>query len=138
VALTTSAYGIFFDTTPPGTRLGVISGFMNGSAAQQWADASHDDRRAQVLADIARALGSQALSPSDFVENNWNREPWSQGGYSCIPSTGALTSLNATLDAPEGRIHWAGSDISPEWSGYVEGALRSGERVANEILSSPR
>jgi monoamine oxidase len=30
-------------------------------------------------------------------------------------------------------VHWAGSDTSEIWNGYVEGALQAGLRAANEV-----
>ena len=35
---------------------------------------------------------------------------------------------------PIGRIHWAGTETSEKWMGYVDGAIRSGERAAAEVL----
>ena len=32
-----------------------------------------------------------------------------------------------------GHIHWEGTETAIEWSGYMEGAVRSRERVATEI-----
>jgi monoamine oxidase len=29
-----------------------------------------------------------------------------------------------------GRIHWAGAECSPQWNGYMEGAVGSGEAAA--------
>ena len=36
---------------------------------------------------------------------------------------------------PVGRIHWAGTETSTYWNGYMDGAVRSGERAAAEALS---
>ena len=33
-----------------------------------------------------------------------------------------------------GRIHWAGTETSTYWNGYMDGAVRSGERAAAEVL----
>ena len=41
----------------------------------------------------------------------------------------ALTSTGTTLREPVGRIHFAGTETATEWTGYIEGALESGERV---------
>jgi monoamine oxidase len=46
---------------------------------------------------------------------------------------GVLTTLGPALCAPVGRIHWAGTETSPIWSGYIEGAIRSGERASAEV-----
>lgn len=34
------------------------------------------------------------------------------------------------------RVHWAGAETSPVWCGYMEGAVRSGDRAAGEVLDS--
>jgi len=39
------------------------------------------------------------------------------------------------LREPVGRIHWAGTETAVEWTGYMEGAVQSGERAAAEILA---
>jgi monoamine oxidase len=33
-------------------------------------------------------------------------------------------------------IHWAGSETSEVWPGYMDGAVRSGERAASEVLEA--
>ena len=55
----------------------------------------------------------------------------------------AVADLDEHLDAaygaanrrPVGRIHWAGTETSTYWNGYMDGAVRSGERAAAEALS---
>ena len=49
---------------------------------------------------------------------------------------GALTNYGVALRAPFGRIHWAGSERATEMHGLIEGAVRSGERAADEVLSA--
>jgi len=41
---------------------------------------------------------------------------------------------SASMREPIGRIHWAGTETSEKWMGYVDGAIRSGERAAAEVL----
>ena len=48
---------------------------------------------------------------------------------------GVLTDYGHTLRAPVGRIHWAGAETSDYWNGYMDGAVRSGERAAREALT---
>jgi monoamine oxidase len=47
---------------------------------------------------------------------------------------GAWTSFGDALRAPIGRIHWAGAETSTVWNGYMDGAVRSGVRAAEEAL----
>jgi Flavin containing amine oxidoreductase len=35
----------------------------------------------------------------------------------------------------EARIHWGGTETAETWNGYMDGAVRSGEHAAHEVLS---
>ncbi|MCH7910080.1 MAG: FAD-dependent oxidoreductase [Candidatus Hydrogenedentes bacterium] len=129
-----AAFGSTFDITAPGNPHGILCGFFDGGPAMRWADKSPEERRARVIEDIAHAFGDAARSPIDYVEQNWPGEPWSIGGYTSIPGPGTVTIFGDAIRTPCGRIHWAGTETSDVWSGYVEGALRSGDRVAAEVL----
>lgn len=48
---------------------------------------------------------------------------------------GRLLEFGRALRAPAGRIHWAGTETSDHWVGYMDGAVRSGERAAAEALA---
>lgn len=47
---------------------------------------------------------------------------------------GALTNFGKSLREPEGRVHFAGTETADLFAGYIEGAIRSGEHAASEIL----
>jgi len=49
---------------------------------------------------------------------------------------GVLTALGAPLREATGRVHWAGTETADEWTGYMEGAVQSGERAAREVLAA--
>ena len=51
---------------------------------------------------------------------------------------GTLLDFGTALRAPVGRIHWAGTETSDYWVGYMDGAVRSGERAAAEVLGELR
>ena len=44
-----------------------------------------------------------------------------------------MTGWVPAIGRPEGPVHFAGEHLSP-WTGWMEGALWSGERAASEIL----
>jgi monoamine oxidase len=134
--LCSAEYGAFFDVTAPGNQHGVLSGFFDGAPAMRWADRTKEERRAQVINDVALAFGDAAKSPIDYAEQVWPKEPWSIGGYTSVATPGTMTVFGPALTAPVGRIHWAGTETSDIWSGYVDGALRSGDRVAKEVLDA--
>jgi monoamine oxidase len=48
---------------------------------------------------------------------------------------GVLTNFGHALREPAGRIHWAGAERAAEMHGLMEGAVRSGEAAADEVVS---
>ena len=73
--------------------------------------------------------------PLEYVEQDWAEEEWIRGGYGAHLAPGTWTDYGPLLREPEGRVHWAGSETSAVWNGYMDGAVRSGERVAAEITA---
>ena len=62
----------------------------------------------------------------------WVEAPYQRGAFSVF-HPGQMTRWGPLLGRPESRVHFAGEHTSP-WSGWMEGALWSGERAAQEIL----
>jgi monoamine oxidase len=122
--------GPWMDKSFPGSSMGGLVGFFDGGPAQVWADRPAAARRAQVLDDLATYLGDRARHPVDYAEQVWPNARWQRGGYVSVPGPGVLTAFGPALTAPVGRIHWAGTETSDRWIGYIDGAIRSGERVA--------
>jgi monoamine oxidase len=128
--------GYSFDNSPPSGSIGVLAGFVGGDQYRVWGPKSPAERRAGVLAQYARLFGdNRFLSPIDYFDMSWPTEQWSRGGPTPIFGPGTLTSFGPALRDPVGRIHWAGTETSDFWQGYMDGAVRSGERAANEVLA---
>lgn len=49
---------------------------------------------------------------------------------------GVLTEFGPALREPCGRVHWAGTETSDVNMGFVDGAIRSGERAAREVMAA--
>jgi monoamine oxidase len=127
-----------FDDSPPFASSsrgpGVIFGFVGGDNARLYSGMSPAARQAAVLKQYANFFGPQALSPTNFFETAWSGEQWTRGCPVGIPSTGTLLAYGPWIRQPSGRIHWAGTETSAYWNGYMDGAVRSGERAADEVL----
>lgn len=117
------------DSTPEGQGDGVLLAFLDPARA----GGDPVRRRKRVLRELSRLLGDEAARPLAYVEQDWSQERWSAGCVSPLPP-GVLARNGHWLRAPLGRLHWAGSEASPIWCGYLEGAVRAGERVAQEVL----
>ena len=61
-------------------------------------------------------------------------EQYSGGGMISHAPPGVLTQFGRVLRSPCGRIHWAGTESSAVMCGWVDGAVRSGERAATEVM----
>ena len=70
---------------------------------------------------------------ADYIEQNWSAERYSGGGMLSHAPTGVLTQFGPALREPCGLIHWAGTETAAYWTGYMDGAVSSGERVAKEV-----
>jgi monoamine oxidase len=125
-----------FDDSPPDGSLGVLFGFVGGDNARSYNATSPSARRSAVLNQYATWFGSQALNPVAYFDTNWSDEVWTRGCPVGIPSLGTLLSYGPLIRQPVGRIHWAGTETSTYWNGYMDGAVRSGERAATEVLSA--
>ena len=125
-----------FDNSPPGGKPGVLLGFVEANSARLLARMSEEARRAEVLTCFARYFGDRAKAPRAYVDKSWADDEWSRGCYAAYMPPGVWTSYGRALTAPIGRIHWAGTETSPVWNGYIEGALASGERAAREVLGA--
>jgi monoamine oxidase len=126
---------ITFDNSPPDGSPGVLLGFVEGRDARVFGQLTASRRRAQAIACFVRYFGSRAARPRGYIEMNWAAEPWTRGCYVGYTPPGVLTDYGPWIRAPFGRIHWAGAETSDYWNGYMDGAIRSGERAAGEALA---
>jgi monoamine oxidase len=95
-----------------------------------------EQRRQEVLRSVARFVGPRALEPAAFLERDWNAEEWTRGCYGAHLPPGAWTQVGQALREPIGRIYWAGTETAVRWCGYIDGAISSGERAAQEVLAA--
>jgi monoamine oxidase len=125
-----------FDDSPPEGDPGVVFGFVGGDKARAFRRLAVAERRAAVLGEFARFWGDEAKQAEDYFETDWTGEAWSRGCPVALYGPGALLSYGPEIRRPIGRIHWAGTETSTYWNGYMDGAVRSGERAAIEVLEA--
>jgi monoamine oxidase len=130
------AVRVVFDNSPPSGSPGVLLAFLEGANARALGRVRADERRAAVLESLATFFGPRAQAPTAFVERDWSAEEWTRGCYGAHFPTGVWTQFGSALRAPIGRIHWAGAETATVWSGYMDGAVQSGERAAAEVLAA--
>jgi monoamine oxidase len=119
------------DCAPDGTA--AIVGFIGAQAARTWGTKTQEERKKAVCAQYAKYWGEEALEPIKYLDKDWHLEKHSRGCYVGLMAPGAITACGKALSEPCGRIHWAGTETASRWIAYMEGALESGERVAQEV-----
>jgi monoamine oxidase len=114
---------------------GLLSCYSIGVSADTMSRMTEARRKETVLRELATRLGDDAMKAIGFSETDWSAEPWSCGGMISHFPTGVLTSFGHVLHEPAGRIWWAGTERATEMHGLIEGAIRSGERAAADVLA---
>ncbi len=131
------------DSGPPSGQPAVLAGFVAGDRALRLAALPAAQRRALILQDLATYWGPEAAEPLELVEQAWNSEAWTAGGFTSFITPGCWTS-HARLaagagggpgPAHHGRVLWAGTEASPRWPGYFEGAIEAGEQAASDAAA---
>jgi monoamine oxidase len=123
-----------FDNSPPDGSPGVLLGFLEGRRARELGRLPEEERRTAVIDCFTRMFGPRARAPDAYVERLWAEEEWTRGCYGCLMPTGAWTNYGLALHPPIGPLHWAGAEYARVWNGYMDGAVRSGEATAAEVV----
>lgn len=124
-----------FDNSPKDGKKGMLMGFSLANRARPLLELSESERKVIILKDFVRLFGEKAANPIQYIDKSWASEEWSRGCYTGVLPPGALTGYTDALRRPCGHIHWAGTETASIWNGYIDGAVRSGERAANEVLN---
>lgn len=82
----------------------------------------------RVVPGIARDFNGRAWL------DNWFADPWTHGSYAAF-LPGQYTEFAGVIKRPEGGVHFAGEHTSDAYQGFLEGAVASGDRCANEVLA---
>ena len=130
-----SASEVTIDASPEQGTPGVLASFTFGAVATRVDALDPAERRAAVLAELVRRFGPRAGSPVSFVETAWWQQEWTRGCSFAHFPLGLLTRSGPLLREPFGRVHWAGTETATLSHGAVDGAVRSGERAAAEVLA---
>lgn len=135
----TGPAAVIRDSCSPADNKHVLTCFMGGPPAQEWAALPEPERQEKLLDQLGALFGVENTIKQDFVEMvmyEWSSDELSGYGCPCahLPP-GVLQSLGPNaLREPVGNLHFAGTETAGEWKGYMEGAVLSGERAAKGVI----
>jgi len=110
----------------------ILTAYICGDQAMEWARLG-DPVRAGVY-ELSLLFPQAAKSFQRGWIHDWTADPYAQGAFSHLAPHYVLDHM-AHIAPPEGRIHFAGEHTAI-WSGFIEGALESAERVVGELRSA--
>ena len=121
---------ITFDVSPGAGGPGILLGFTDPRGFDCLPE---EQRREQVLQCFTALFGEQAAEPIDYLDQRWGAESFAPGGPTAAVPPGSWTEFGRLLRTPVGPLHWAGTETADEWTGFMDGAVRSGQRAAAEV-----
>ncbi len=127
-----------YDNTLHGDPRGTLVGFVSDRHADDVFLLDPEERKARILASLVRYYGEQAAHPEVYYESDWGSEEWTRGAYAASFDLGGLHRYGADLRTPVGPIRFACSDLAGLGYQHVDGAIRMGRLVADQILQTAR
>jgi monoamine oxidase len=107
-----------------------LAGGASADECRSWPAEEREQRFREILERFYPGISEQ-MGRGRFMD--WLVDPWSRGTYS-FPAPGQVTSAGPLLAAPHhGRLHFAGEHTCFAFTGWMEGALDSGVRVARRL-----
>jgi len=125
---------LIFDATTSENEPALV-GFIGADQLTEWTDHSVEARKKEVIKSLVRWFGEQANDYVEYFEKNWSEEKYS-GGCPCVNVTapGVMKDYVRATREPFLNVHFCGTESATEWQGYIDGAIESGIRAANECL----
>ncbi len=131
-----SPFQTLFDSSPSDSSYGVLLAFCIADRARNFFSQDEETRKRIAIENFAYYFGKEASTPLHYVDHCWANEEWSKGCYAALYPTGAWTNFRDALSKPVDNIYWAGTETASVWYGYIEGAVRAGERAARQVLAN--
>ena len=126
--------GAFWDANEEQAGEGGILTLMAGGQASEDTQKIVAQHGVEGLVDELDWLGSRSATLLHSRIVTWEDDPWAQGGYAYFDPA-FDPRLLSWLARPHGRIVFAGEHTSMNWQGYMNGAVESGLRAAEEICA---
>lgn len=131
------------DTSIPDDDQWSISCFIVGGRGLEWSKLSQKERYSSAWNQLRSTFENANLEsgrvkvpqPINSLEFEWTKQEFFLGGPCPASPPGLLSSVDGdALRKPFDNIHFVGTETALEWKGYMEGAIRSGDRGGAEVI----
>ena len=127
---------VTYDQCSEDGKTACLMAFVGGKFARTWHRHDLGERKQTIIDRFVKYFGEEARKPLAYAEQDWCGEEWSGGAPIALFPTGTLSVHGPALRESIGRIHWAGTETARQCMGFIEGAVESGQRAADEVLSA--
>jgi monoamine oxidase len=115
---------------------GILVNYTGGSVGADFGSLSPTDYARRFLGQLEPAMpGISRLWNGRVLLDNWAANPWTRGAYSYWAVGQYTTIAGAERESVRG-CHFAGEHTSVDFQGYLNGAVESGTRAAEEIIAA--
>jgi len=117
-------------------KKGLLVDYTGGDIGASFGSGTPSSRAQQFMSQL------QPLFPGTTISDHWTGRatidfwtayPWTKGSYSYW-KVGQYTKFSGMEKERQGNCHFAGEHTSQDFQGYLNGAVETGERAADEIL----
>jgi len=123
-------------TRGQGGSSGILVNYTGGKIGASFGSGTPAERAAQFLAQLEPVLpGISSRWNGRATVDFWAGNEWTRGSYSYW-KVGQYAKFAGVEREIEGACHFAGEHTSVDFQGYLNGAVESGERVAEEIRAT--
>jgi monoamine oxidase len=115
---------------------GILCSYAIGEKADVLA-AQDDRRRTDIITRDLMPLDPRAPQLARAIRSYaWQRDPYTRGAYA-LYRPGQWFKVRPLLQRPHGKVLFAGEHLA-DWQGFMEGAVVTGEKAAQELVGRPR
>jgi len=124
------------NSTPDGKP--ILACFIEASKTRDVMNENEEEIRQLIISSIGSLfspyIAAGVPEPETVYIANWASEKWSRGAYATVMAPGVWTGFQIPFGQSINRIHFAGTETTDKTYAYLDGAIRSGKRVAKEII----
>lgn len=131
-------FNAMVDVSPADASVGILVLFATAGSGRRLGELrSEADRISQALNWLGALVGQAVPEPLASRSVDWSADPLALGGYASRRGLGGWAAV-PDLFRSVGRLHFAGTETATEWRSFMEGALQSADRAAEEVLKASR
>ncbi|KAB8271284.1 hypothetical protein BDV30DRAFT_250105 [Aspergillus minisclerotigenes] len=142
----TGPFTFTMDNSFPDDEQWSIACFTVGRRGREWSQLSQDERCRTTWEQLRSALENTDLpsgekievpEPINVLEYEWTKQDFFLGGPEPGSPPGVISRVGKdAVRKPFGSVHFVGTETALHWKGYMEGAVRSGDRGAKEVVEA--